>query len=633
MCGIAGIVALDGFEPAKLVAMTQMIAYRGPDGFGFAYSAAGPQGPVEIHHGTERTPEIRRPRVGLGNRRLAILDLSPNGNQPMRSEDGSFCITYNGEIYNYKEIRDELLELGYRFASSTDTEVVLRSYQAWGKQCLQRFNGMWSFALWDRPRQRLFCARDRFGVKPFYYCVSDRTFYFGSEIKQVLSVSGIRRVANPRAIADFLEWGLQDHLEETSFEGVFQLLGGCFLTLELIEALQPRIQRYWELTARPELKMAPADAEVEFRAHLERAVTIRLRSDVPVGISLSGGLDSSAILCQARRLSPHTHFPCFSACFEDPRIDERAYMSAITAATESEKHWIFPDAHSFWSASETITHHQDEPMGGPSVFAQWSVMREAQKQRVPVLLGGQGGDESLCGYRKYYFFHLWHLLRSFDPRFVREAFALGTNLGSFHWSLGTVGRYLPPFAQDRLSAVERLGAPALRKFARSSPRLLGAGPNLAERQKTDLLHSSLPKLLRHEDRNSMAHSIESRMPFLDYQLVEFAVRCPPALKLRNGWTKWILRAALDGTLPDSVRLRKSKLGFDTPQSEWLRTGLCNGQSQVYRSSDIRLGRCLSAQNLARECSRFLSQASGGLPAEALFRAVSLELWARVHDVN
>ena len=633
MCGIAGIVSLDGFDPRKLVAMTQMIAYRGPDGYGFGYADAGPESLMEIRHGDENVPKIARPRVGLGNRRLAILDLSANGNQPMEADHGLFSITYNGEIYNYKEVREELRALGHHFFSATDTEVILRSYIAWGERCLERFNGMWSFALWDRARQRLFCARDRFGVKPFYYASSSRAFYFGSEIKQVLAGSEMKRTANPRAIADFLEFGLQDHLEETSFDGVLQLPAGHSLSLELKEPLSPAIRRYWELQTTPELNLAPKEAAEEFRSRFERAVAIRLRSDVPVGVSLSGGLDSSAVLCEARRVAPDSTVQSFSSCFTDARIDERPYMSAVATATKSARHWMFPDAESFWKAAETIAYHQDEPMGGPSVFAQWSIMREARSNGVPVLLGGQGGDESLCGYRKYYFFHVWHLLCRLNPAFLREAAALLTTFGDADWSMAAVGRYLPWIARRRASPLERFGSQALRKSARDSAQLLGAGRCLAERQKVDLLKSSIPCLLRHEDRNSMAHSIETRLPFLDYQLVEFAVRCEPGLKLRNGWTKWMLREALTGTLPEQIRLRKSKLGFDTPAAAWLTSGLRNGLGPMWRSPELRMGKFINAKDLARECTRFLNHEPSALPAEMLFRAVSLEMWAKVHSVN
>ncbi|HKF26364.1 MAG TPA: asparagine synthase (glutamine-hydrolyzing), partial [Candidatus Acidoferrum sp.] len=478
MCGIAGIVSLDGFDPATLVAMTQMIRYRGPSGFGFAYSVPGPAAPLEIFHGQLEAPEIPRPVIGLGNRRLAILDLSESGNQPMQIAGGDYSVTYNGEIYNYREIRGELESAGHRFFSRTDTEVLLRSYAQWGEGCVQRFNGMWSFALWDRKNQKLFCARDRLGVKPFYFMASGRTFYFASEIKQVLAASGAKRTANPRVVSDFLEWGLQDHSEETSFEGVRQLLGGQSLSFELASPLKPRIAAYWELEAKPVLKLAEKEAVPEFRNRFREAVTIRLRSDVPVGVSLSGGLDSSAILCQAKALSPETRFQAFSACFVESQIDERRYIAAVANQTESEKHWTFPECGAFWRNIERIAYHQDEPIGGTSVFAQWSVMQDAQKRGVPVLLGGQGGDESLCGYRKYYFFYLWHLLRRADPRFFRESISLASSGASSHWSFGTVSRYLPGFVQERASILERLATPALRSAAAGSRGSVGAGPSV-----------------------------------------------------------------------------------------------------------------------------------------------------------
>ncbi|HKF25333.1 MAG TPA: asparagine synthase C-terminal domain-containing protein, partial [Candidatus Acidoferrum sp.] len=247
--------------------------------------------------------------------------------------------------------------------------------------------------------------------------------------------------------------------------------------------------------------------------------------------------------------------------------------------------------------------------------------------------GGQGGDESLCGYRKYYFFYLWHLLRKADPRFFQESISLASSGASSHWSFGAVSRYLPGFVQKRASVLERLATPAVRSAAAGSRGSVGAGPSVAERQKTDLVRTSLPKLLRHEDRNSMAHSVETRMPFLDYRLVEFAVRCPDSLKLRGGWSKWLLREAMAGTLPEEVRLRKSKLGFNAPESAWLRAGLENGHRTLCRPSQVRLARLLDPARLAAECRRFLDRSAGALPAEALFRAVALELWARVHDVN
>jgi asparagine synthase (glutamine-hydrolysing) len=633
MCGIAGIVSLDGFDPQTLVSITQMISYRGPNAFGFAYSSLDEGADVEIHHNDERPPSFARPALGLGNRRLAILDLTSTGNQPMQIDDGRFCVTYNGEIYNYKENRITLEKLGHQFVSASDTEVLLRSYKEWGEDCLQRFNGMWSFALFDRAARKLFCARDRFGVKPFYFTISDRQFVFGSEIKQVLAASARKRTANPRVVADFLEWGLQDHLPETSFEGVSQLLGGHSLVLDLNGPLRPRISRYWELSSQPELAISRSSAVDEFRTRFSDAVRLRLRSDVPVGVSLSGGLDSSAILCEAKRLAPDNDFQAFSACFTDARFDERTYISVILSATDSRQRWVFPDSESFWKNLDAIVYHQDEPIGGPSVFAQWSVMEEAKKNHISVLLGGQGGDELLCGYRKYYFFHLWHLLRNFNPSLFRESIAFAASGTASFAAQGAVARYLPALWRRKDSALTRLATPVLQNSATDVRRWMGAADSVAERQIIDLQITSLPKLLRHEDRNSMAHSVESRLPFLDYRLVEMAVRCPPVFKLHNGWSKWLMRESLAGVLPDPVRWRKTKLGFNTPESEWMRDGLRNGHQSLCKSSEIRLERLLHPQRLAAECKRFLEDRRDALPSSTLFRALSLELWARVHQVN
>lgn len=633
MCGIAGIVALDGFEPQSLTAMTQMVSYRGPNGFGFAFADRGRNARAEIFHNDLRSPRLSRPVIGLGNRRLSILDVSPLGNMPMESEDGAFVITYNGEVYNYKEIRLELENAGHRFRTNTDTEVILHSYQEWGQDCLSRFNGMWSFALWDRDKQRLFCARDRFGVKPFYYALTSRSFFFGSEIKQILQVSGMRRVANPSAVFNFLERSLIDYSEDTFFEGIYQLPGGHCLVLNVDESLCCKIQRHWELRIHPNQQTNEQAAIEEFRARFEDAVRLRLRSDVPVGACLSGGLDSSAVVCEATRLSPATDFHSFSACFEDDALDERKFISAVLSATQSSGHWTFPQADSFWRMIELMLYHQDEPVGSSNVFAQWCVMADAKQHQIPVILGGQGGDETLCGYQKYRYFYLWHLLRNADPKLFRESMLWTRNGTRSHWTLADASRYFPSALQRPFSVAERVCVPGFGQQSRAPRPALGSGGSIAERQKADLVYASLPSLLHYEDRNSMAHSVESRLPFLDYRLVEFTVNCSPSLKLRDGWSKWILRKALEGTLPDAVRLRKTKLGFDTPQTTWMRQGLQNGHREMWKVPSLRMERFLSPKKLAHESAKFLRAEPGALRAEPLFRAMCLELWAGVHQVS
>jgi asparagine synthase (glutamine-hydrolysing) len=633
MCGIAGIIASEGFDPQILMAMTHLISYRGPNGFGFAYAHPGTEAAVEFIHNENRFPSRSRPVVGLGNRRLAILDTSAAGNQPMEIEGGAYSITFNGEIYNYKEIRAELEQYGHRFRTGTDTEVILRSYQEWGEKCLERFNGMWSFALWDRAKQRLFCARDRFGVKPFYYALFGGVFYFASEIKQILEASAMTRVANPQNVHHYLEWGLLDFSAETFFRGIRQLPGGYSLKLDLSPPLTPRVERYWELRVEPLPEISVDDAVEEFRFRFKNAVRLRLRSDVPVGVSLSGGLDSSAVVCQAKQLAPETQFDTFSACFEEKGIDEREYVAAVVAEVAGVGHANYPQGSAFWKAIRSLTYHQDEPILSTGSFPQWCVMEDAKRHDVPVLLGGQGGDETLCGYQKYRYFYFWELLRKGNPRVFKEMMLWKRNGTSFHFSVGSAAKYLPAFVRGPFSLTERVCPPEFRKAFQQAPSGLGAQGSLAERQKTDLMYSSIPTLLHHEDRISMAHSIESRLPFLDYKLVEFAVNCAPSLKLRDGWSKWILRNAMVGTLPEKIRLRKTKLGFDTPDREWVRMGLNNGQRSLWDTPNLRMERFLDPKRLAQECQKFLRRAPTALSSGVIFRAVSLELWAQVHQVS
>jgi asparagine synthase (glutamine-hydrolysing) len=632
MCGIAGIVAPDGFDPQTLIAMTHLVRHRGPNAFGFAYAGSVKDDSIEIVYNENRAPALQRPIIGLGNRRLSILDVSPLGNMPMAIEDGSYCVTFNGEIYNFKEVRRDLEQVGHRFRTGTDTEVLLRAYQEWRELCLQRFNGMWSFALWDRSQQKLFCARDRFGVKPFYYAISGNCFFFGSEIKQVLQASSMARVPNPHTVYNFLEYGLLDYSSDTLFSDVQQLPGGHYLTLECSRPLEPIIRRYWELHSDRELKIGPEEATEEFRSRFAQAVKLRLRSDVPVGVCLSGGLDSSSILCQAKQLAPETCFQTFSACFDEKAIDERDYIAAAVSAASATGHATFPQGNSFWESVNTIAYHHDEPLGNICTFAQWAVMEEARKNGIPVMLGGQGGDETLCGYMKYHYFYLWHLFRHANLQFPRELMLWARNGTRSYGGLGFAIRYLPDPLRRPFSLAERVCTADFRRDFAAPGSGLGPARNLAERQVIDLTYSSLPGLLRHEDRNSMAHSVESRLPFLDYELAEFAVNCPPSLKLRAGWSKWILRSSMKNMLPEKIRLRKSKLGFDTPEARWMRLGLQNGHRNLWETPKLRMGRILSGPNLAREIQKFLRADATALPANSLFRAVSLELWSQVHSV-
>ena len=633
MCGIAGIVSPRGIDPALLVAMTQMISYRGPDGFGFAYAQLDRAARATLFHNQAPMTLSSSAAVGLGNRRLAILDTSAAGNQPMQSADGELTVTYNGEVYNYKEIRSELVQLGRKFQTQTDTEVILHAYEAWGQECVHKFNGMWAFAIWDRKRQILFCSRDRFGVKPFYFAELDGAFYFASEIKQILHASAVPRVANLRTATLFLEWGLLDSSSETFFDGIYQLPGGHNLVVSPAVSLKPEITRYWELKTAPELDLSDAEAEQKFNNLFRSAVEIRLRSDVPLGVALSGGLDSSSVLCQAKTIAPQSRFQTFSACFKEKELDEREYIEAALSKTGSPGNATFPAESGFWKSLHSMIYHQDEPVGSPAVFPQWCVMAESRAKGVPVILGGQGGDESLCGYQKYHFFYLWHLLSHANPGFLRESFHWLRHGTKSYGNPGAVLRYLPSQFASNSSLIRRVGMPVLTEELRNTRPQIGHASTIAERQKIDLTYSSIPALLHHEDRTSMAHSVESRLPFLDYRLVEFSLQCRTSLKLRNGWTKWLLRQSLAGVLPEKIRLRKTKLGFNTPEKKWLQHGLQNGHRNLWDGVDLRMSRLLDPKKFQVECHKFVSASPGALPSSVFFRLISLEQWAQVYSVS
>lgn len=634
MCGIAGIAARDGFDPALLMDMTNLVKYRGPDGYGFVFFDVHSNSNGEAFQNREACPTLGNPSLGLGARRLAILDLSESGNQPMQADNGELWITYNGEIYNYPEIRGELHALGHKFRTHTDTEVILKAYQQWGVNCVARFNGMWAFAIWDRRERRLFCSRDRFGVKPFYYFVDESHLIFGSEIKQVLRHPRVPRWADENMVLQYLDQGIKDHSENTFFAHVRQLPPAHSMTVDLKRApLTIQLSKYWDLRIEPAGNMSEGEAVERFLGHLRRAVNWRLRSDVPVGSCLSGGLDSSSVVMLANSDKGPHEFHAFSSCFDDAAIDERPFIREVVSSAGVISHYVFPRAEEFWDDLMQLIWHQDEPVGNAGVYAQWCVMREARQQRIPVLLDGQGGDEALCGYRKFYLFQLWHLLQQGNPRVVPEALAWLRNVDGMFWNWKYTKRYVLSFGARDGALHGKVCTP---EFANNHHHLknnLGAGENLNQRQKDDLTLWSIPALLHYEDRNSMAHSIEARVPMLDYELVQFAVNCPPNLKLRDGWTKWILRQALRGILPEPVRLRRSKLGFATPQKQWLQHDVRGMVRSLIQNSEFTLRRILSSSKVRQQLDSFVSGRAGSIDDLEAFRIVNLELWARAFEVT
>src|SRR5438270_531904 len=451
MCGICGIVALG--RPPEIETVGRMAAeldHRGPDGDG-SYSAEG---------------------VALGFRRLAIIDLSDAGLQPFPSADGSLQLVHNGEVYNYRELRTELEAKGHRFHSATDTEVILAAYEEWGDRCVERFNGMCASAIWDDPRRRLFCSRDRFGVKPFYYRFGRGRFVFASEPRAFRGDPQARLEPNPPAIRDYLDQAYLDHTEETFFAGIRKLPPAHSL---VVDDNGLRVSRYWSLE---EHEPPAGDAAEALRELFLDSIRLRLRSDVPAGTALSGGLDSSAIAVTVDHLL-HTEKEnavavgprqqTFTAYFAEPGFDERPYAEAVVGRTTAEPHWITFGPEELASDLPSIVEAQGEPFGSTSICAGWYVMREARRSGVTVMLDGQGGDEVLAGYRAHLGFRLADLLAAGR---IRE---LGGELRSFHGVHSASALARRPPAADRAGAARqaRIRHPRAHLAARQARRARG----------------------------------------------------------------------------------------------------------------------------------------------------------------
>lgn len=563
MCGIAGIVGVParrGAAPDALVrSMMRAISHRGPDG----------------------SAVWLEPGIALGHARLSIIDLSPAAAQPMHDHTGRYVLVYNGEVYNYQELRRELEGKGHGFRTASDSEVVLHSYIEWGAACLDRFNGMWAFAVWDRERSILFAARDRAGKKPFYYALDDAgAFYFASEVKALRS-AGFRFGLDAQAAFDFLTQGTYGHLGDRSFlTGVRQLPAGHRLTVSPGAPIAP--ERYWDLPRVPDRDRIPYDATLRrrFRDLLADAVAIRRRADVPVGATLSGGLDSSAIvlLAEAQRSPCPLHI--FTSLYPGTPCDETPYFEAVAERlAEPIIHRVVPDRDEWRETVLAALDHQEEPFGDTSILAHFHLMRAARGAGVPVILSGQGGDELLLGYPSMVNAYLGDLLRRgrvMEGLAEITAWSRSARIQRSAVLRGAAAHAIPLPLRDGLRRVyvsrrAQLVTPALRRAAsaRRFERQPGRG-DLESYLAQVFQRFALPHLTHYDDRNAMAFGVEGRMPFLDHRLVELLFSVDHCALFGHGYTKRILREALGDLLPPPVRARRDKVGFYTPLADVLR---------------------------------------------------------------
>ncbi|MCX6682911.1 MAG: asparagine synthase (glutamine-hydrolyzing) [Methanoregula sp.] len=599
MCGIAGQLCYGSTLPDRdlLEKMSERLAHRGPDGQGTYVSG----------------------RIGLAHRRLAIIDLSDDARQPIANEDGSLQLVYNGEIYNFVELRAELVGKGHIFGSKTDSEVILHAYEEWGTECLPRLNGMWAFALWDEKKQQLFCARDRFGIKPFYYTEAGGSFLFASEIKALLAHPEAGKKPDDETLLTYLAWGVLDHSKKTMFDGIFQLRPAHAMVIEANG--HPSQFQYWDINVNPAVTsdITDKDAASHLLSHLRDAVRIHLRSDVAVGTCLSGGIDSSTLAVLINELirleaplSVGSRQKTFSAVFTDPRFDESRYIDEVVAVSGVDAYRTEPSAGQVWDDLQKILYMQDEPFGSLSIYAQYCVMRLAA-ERVKVVLDGQGADELLAGYLAYE----WSYIRGL--------------VTSFHWytafceKIGALRHYRGFFWCALPQLFVRSGRRRLLKG--DIPKVSRYGGTLDQVLYRELTSTNLTALLHYEDRNAMAFSIESRVPYLDLHLVEYIASLPLDQKIRAGVTKHVLRRAVKGLIPESIRCRMDKMGFVTPEEDWMKSELRPFVLQLLTSVTFHTRPYWDADAVVKNYLAFLDGRSAYSPE--LFCIVCAELWLQM----
>ena len=578
MCGIAGLVltSADRVDGKVLKAMFDDLEHRGPDDAGLLL-LRGRQVSLRRVAGEDAVGDAI-----LMHRRLSIIDLSQAGWQPMRSRDGRYYVIFNGEIYNYLELRAELVSLGHDFDSHSDTEVLLAAYSEWGAKALNRLTGMFAFAILDVDLQKIFIARDFFGIKPLYFARWRDGFVFASEINPILRLPGIQRRVNVQRLYDYLRFGLTDYGGDTLFEGIKQLPAAHYLEVSLDDPAPAEPIRYWHVDANQRIDISFEDAAARLRDLFLESVSLHLRSDVAVGVALSGGIDSSSISAAMRQLAPDLTIHAFSYIADEPMVNEERWVDVMGAAGNLVVHKVKPQPTELAADLENLIALQGECFASTSIYAQHRVFQSARQVGIKVMLDGQGADEMLGGYEIYIAARLVSLVRegrlAEAARFVRDA-SRRQRSGNWRLWLRAFDFLVPPKLQGPLRrwTGEDLLPPWLNKkwFDERQVKPISLNyKNGKDVLRQTLVHTltevSLPSLLRYEDRNSMASSIESRVPFLTPALVNFVLALPEEYVIAaDGTTKSVFRAAMRGIVPDPILDRRDKIGFVTPEKGWL----------------------------------------------------------------
>jgi asparagine synthase (glutamine-hydrolysing) len=635
MCGIVGSIQIGEIEPYRDEVRQAMarLAHRGPDGEGYKEFALARGAGSEFNRGPEAT-------VLFGHRRLAIIDLSEGASQPMSTPDSRFHLIFNGEIYNYRELRTELQNLGQRFRTNSDSEVLLLAWQEWGTAILPRLIGMFSFAVLDCKKSTVVLARDPFGIKPLYYVRDGKSLVFASEISPLLDLKSVSRRANLETVYEFLGGGFGDYADRTFFQDVRQLPPAHYLAISCGSPGAGNPTCYWELGKKQGASLSADEATSCFRALFETSIKLHLRSDVPAGVSLSGGTDSSAITAMVRKVQgPNSELHTVSYVADDSKLSEERWSTMVARATSAKQHLVRVQASEIISDFQRLVQVQEQPFGSPTIYAQYRIFRCAQEACLKVMLTGQGADQYL-GYIRHLSVRLASMVRTgrwvAAVKFLGRVRSLPLN-GALNGR--TIVRHLLPesivAALRRWRPDEPFGVNVNwfrnRGVGQSRIRPVQGYSGLHGLLKQSLVET-LPSLLRFEDRNAMAFSVENRVPFLTTDLLDLIFALPEEEIISNeGRCKAVLVRAMRGVVPDEVLDRRDKIGFAMPLSDLNRSAMGWLETILSHAASIPVFNVAEIQNLLRLTR--IGQASDAESQRMIWRWVSFLAWAREFGVS
>lgn len=664
MCGILFTYNPHGVNLQEALRSLDLIHHRGPDDTGLAMGSLSELTPYAVEATSKEVvgfdleycpkeyflqqSKNAASTIFMGHQRLSIIDLSPYGHQPMSYENGRYWIVYNGEIYNYQEIRAELEDKGYVFRTKTDTEVILASYVEYGEKCVEKFNGIWAFVIHDTQLGEIFTSRDRFGVKPLYFWTDKRGgIVFASEIKQFLAFTGWEGIVNESRAIDYLEYALTDHTEETLFAGVYQVRGGSRLRLNFTKEKQitigsvlASIEQWYHLENSRKRSLCSnktlrSEVLEKIKKTFKRAIFLQKISDVPVGTTLSGGIDSSAIATVvSKEYKDDGILNTFTAASKFSLFDERRWADIVNKEIDAQSHYVYTEIDDLKREIDTILWHQDEPFQSQSTTLSYFVYKQVKESHIKVILCGQGADEYMGGYGQWKAITFWGLIKRFQWKKVLGLISKSTGSEIYNYCLFIGRRILTNlsfglFPVQNLKFISRGGWS--RYDGKTKQLISKSSSSIFESINQFVFQLTLPRYLRWEDRNSMSNSIEARVPFLDHVLVECYLNIPDRFKLEQENPKLLFKEAMIDYLPKEIYHRKDKKGFVTPEEVWVTQVDTDYFRKKLSESLDKLGNRVNKQEILQ---RFEGQVTQNIPFDYMYwRFIQFADWMRIFEMK